>query len=422
MQAQEISDALRYSQSDNYGTARFRAMSGAFGALGGDLSAINVNPAGSAIFANHQIAATGNISNTRSNSNYFGTQTKEKENSIDLNQLGGVFVFTNRNEKSDWKKFSIAVNYENLNNFDNTLFSAGTNPNNSVTQYFTSYANGTPQSQYPNGIPLHVLQDYYYEELDFGGQQASLAYQAFLINPVDPGDPNNTDYTSNVAATGNYYQENETFTSGYNGKLSVNAGTQYKNWLYLGINLNAHFTDYTKSTSFYEDYVGATNADAATGVQALRFNNDLYTYGSGFSFQFGAIAKVTKDFRLGLAYESPTWLTLNDELTQSLATDCADCPQPSYYENPGITNIYEPYQIQTPDKWTGSMAYVFGKMGLLSVDVSTKDYGNTKLTPKEVFRDLQNIKYQIFDCFLAFAKCKRNNEKKKSLICLVIAK
>jgi len=278
------------------------------------------------------------------------------------------------------------VNYENLNNFDNTLFSAGTNPNNSVTQYFTSYANGTPQSQYPNGIPLHVLQDYYYEELDFGGQQASLAYQAFLINPVDPGDPNNTDYTSNVAATGNYYQENETFTSGYNGKLSVNAGTQYKNWLYLGINLNAHFTDYTKSTSFYEDYVGATNADAATGVQALRFNNDLYTYGSGFSFQFGAIAKVTKDFRLGLAYESPTWLTLNDELTQSLATDCADCPQPSYYENPGITNIYEPYQIQTPDKWTGSMAYVFGKMGLLSVDVSTKDYGNTKLTPKEDFR------------------------------------
>jgi hypothetical protein len=35
-QSQEIKDALRYSQ-DITGTARFRAMSGAFGALGGDL-------------------------------------------------------------------------------------------------------------------------------------------------------------------------------------------------------------------------------------------------------------------------------------------------------------------------------------------------------------------------------------------------
>ena len=39
-QSQEISDALRYSQDDLNGTARFRAMSGAFGALGGDLSSI----------------------------------------------------------------------------------------------------------------------------------------------------------------------------------------------------------------------------------------------------------------------------------------------------------------------------------------------------------------------------------------------
>ena len=49
-QSQEVSDALLYSQENLNGTARFRAMSGAFGALGGDLSSINVNPAGSAVF------------------------------------------------------------------------------------------------------------------------------------------------------------------------------------------------------------------------------------------------------------------------------------------------------------------------------------------------------------------------------------
>ena len=140
-QSQEISDAMRYSQDNLNGTARFRAMSGAFGALGGDLSSINVNPAGSAIFTNNQMAITLSNNDTKNNSNYFGSTTIEKNNSFDLNQAGAIFVFNNRNTNSNWKKISMGINYENTNNFDNGLFSAGTNPNNSIDQYFLSYAN-----------------------------------------------------------------------------------------------------------------------------------------------------------------------------------------------------------------------------------------------------------------------------------------
>ena len=56
--SQEIADALRYSQNNLTGTARFQAMSGAFGALGGDFSSLNINPAGSAIFLNNQVGFT----------------------------------------------------------------------------------------------------------------------------------------------------------------------------------------------------------------------------------------------------------------------------------------------------------------------------------------------------------------------------
>jgi long-subunit fatty acid transport protein len=52
----------------------------------------------------------------------------------------------------------------------------------------------------------------------------------------------------------------------------------------------------------------------------LRFDNDLYTYGTGFSFQVGAIAKVTNEMRVGLAYESSTWYNLSDELSQKLVS------------------------------------------------------------------------------------------------------
>ena len=68
-------------------------MSGAFGALGGDLSSLNVNPAGSVIFANNQVGFTLGNYNTKSNSNYFGKNTSDSKNSFDLNQAGAVFCF-----------------------------------------------------------------------------------------------------------------------------------------------------------------------------------------------------------------------------------------------------------------------------------------------------------------------------------------
>ena len=130
IQAQEIRDALRYSQENLNGTARFRAMSGAFGALGGDLSSINVNPAGSAIFANNQLGFTLNNTSINNNSNFFDNTTNVKDSSFDLNQAGGVFVFKNQNKSNNWKKFSIAINFENTNVLNNSIYSAGTNPTN----------------------------------------------------------------------------------------------------------------------------------------------------------------------------------------------------------------------------------------------------------------------------------------------------
>jgi len=381
-QSQEITDAVRYAQDNINGTARFRAMSGAFGALGGDLSSINVNPAGSAIFSNNQLAISLSSYNTKNNSNYFGTTTTEKDNSFDLNQAGGVFVFNNGNSNSNWKKFSVAANYENTNNFNNSVYSAGTNPNNSVADYFLYYA---------NGVPLDNLENYNYAELSHGEQQAFLGYQGYIINPVD-SNLNNTQYTSNVPAGGNYYQENNVISSGYNGKLSFNAATSYKDKLYLGINLNSHFMDYTQSSSFYEDNSAPLTADYT--ITRLRFDNDLHTYGTGFSFQAGAIAKVTNEIRLGLAYESPTWFTLSDEFTQKLVTvsSATGLDDTNDVVDPRITNFYEPYKLQTPGKLTGSFAYVFGKSGLISVDYAIKNYSNTKFRPENdtYFRGVNN--------------------------------
>lgn len=368
VQAQDFSDALRYAQDNLNGTARFRAMGGAFGALGGDFSAITVNPAGSAVFNNNAAAVTLSNYNTRNKSNYFGTATSENDNSLDLNQLGAIWVFKDYETSSKWKKFTLAINYDNTNSLSNTLYSQGINPTNSVVNYFISHA---------NGISENTIKGSYFDELGYGPQQAYLGYEGYFINPTLPGG---NQYTSALTGTGNFYQENSISSSGYNGKLSFNAAAEYNDRFYFGINLNSHFVDFNQTTSFYEDYLDSPNHDATTGVQASRFTNELYTYGTGFSFQLGAIAKVTNEFRAGLTYDSPTWYSLNEELLQTLAVTCPDCGNnnDNFYADPNIVIVYPTYKLRTPGKWTGSLAYVFGKNGLLSFDYIIKDYSNTK--------------------------------------------
>jgi hypothetical protein len=367
-QSQEISstDALRYAVENMTGTARFQAMSGAFGALGGDMSSIMVNPAGSAIFANNQAVFTLSSYNISNTSDYYGGSYKDNDNTFDLNQAGGVFVLENNNPNSDWKKITMAMNYENMNNFSNSWASSGVNPTNSIVDYFQYYANAA-------GIPRDALNNTYYEYLNYFDAQAFLGVNSQIVLPNNPAQDQ---YSENVG-NGPYSQQNYFGSTGYNGKLAFNIAAQYKDWLYFGLNLNSHFTDYWQSTSFYEQNPGNTPAE----VNDLLFSNDLHTYGSAFSLQVGIIAKIVKGLRAGATYQSPTWYRLHDEISQRLFTNVMSV-------DPHVTVFYEGYNLNSPGKWTGSLAYIFGKQGLISVDCSIKDYGNAKYKPTYDFEDV----------------------------------
>jgi len=78
---QNINDVLRYSGENSYGTARFQGLNGAFGALGGDMSSLNVNPAGSAVFNNSLFSVTGSNYNAKNDAMYFNGSSQASLNS-----------------------------------------------------------------------------------------------------------------------------------------------------------------------------------------------------------------------------------------------------------------------------------------------------------------------------------------------------
>ena len=375
-QAQNITDALRYSDDEIQGSARFRALSGAFGALGGDMSAVSVNPAGSAVF-NYSHASisliTGDVQN---DTRYFNGFDSSSNSDVDLNQAGAAIVLRNRNEDNDWRRIVIGFAYDRTNNFEEDWFAYGTNTN-SIDSYFMANAQGLRLdeiSRFEGESDTDAYGDIG-ATFGYGHQQAYLGYESYILEPENDTD-DNTVYTSNMAS-GTFNQEFSYAARGYNGKFSFNFATQYQDNLYLGLNLNAHFIDYVRSTYFYEE-----NSNPGSIVSEVGFENNLYTVGDGFSFQIGTIAKLSENFRLGLAYNSPVWYTMNEETTQYIAAVRDDAGVPvTQIINPEIRNIFPAYKLQTPSKFTGSLAYIFGADGLISFDYSRKNYGKAKFKP-----------------------------------------
>ena len=379
IQSQNLIDALRYSTENLNGTARFNALSGAFGALGGDISSIAINPAGSAVFINSAGSVTLSVVDKKNKSNYFGTNTEASSTNLKFNQAGFVFPFTNPNKGSVFKKFSLGFNYIASNNYDDDVFIAGTG-NASIGEFFVAQANGVSLDllQLQENETTSSLYGYLGVNEGVSAQNAFLGYHGFVIDPIDAENPENTQYYSNIAP-GSFNQRYAYSSGGHNRKYTFNFATEINNIISIGINLNSNNFNYRQST-----FLNETNNNSGSLVNYVGFQNDLYAYGGGFSAQFGAIAKVTNLLRLGFTYDTPIWYNIYEETTQILETTReVEGVVYNEYINPRIVNVFRKYEIKTPWKIAASGAFIFGKNGLISIDYSYKDYSSIRFSPSQ---------------------------------------
>jgi len=247
-----------FSSEDNNGTARSRAMSGAFGALGGDMSAIEINPAGAAVFLKSEASLSLSIRNQTINSNYYGTNTSTDDVFTNLSQAGIAFVFDNGNSK--WKRTSLTLNYSLTKDFNNSWTAKGN-----------------------SGF-------------------ATFIYDG---NFTDDGDNTNDIIYDNT--DGQVFQN---YTGGQNEKFTISLASQYSDDLYVGASISSNDITFYQTALLSEDNNdGAGNTNAAQS----HLRNDLFNTGTGITFSLGIISKPTDNLRLGLAYQSPTWYELGEE-------------------------------------------------------------------------------------------------------------
>jgi len=357
-------DAYRISRNDLSGTARGQAMGGAFGALGGDVTGVLINPAGIGIYRSSEILFNAALTFDRTAALFYGTEETKGNTRFTCDNFGYVGTFPLETKSGDYS-INFGFNYNLLKNFDRKYRVSGRGMGSSLTDYMSEVTWGTPHSWwgfdnfedqfYANGRP-HWL--------------GILGWNAWLIDP----HPDYSDGYISLLNDGERVDPKfEIHESGSIDAYDFTLGANLNNKLYLGATIVYTDIEYDSHVFYGENFENGGGFD---------LNNGYSTQGSGIQLKVGVIGKPTDALRLGVSYHSPTWYNLTDFFQGTLNPyDITDNDESMSTPNRGASYRYN---FRTPDVWTISAAYVLGQAAIISLDYEYKNYGNMRFSRQHI--------------------------------------
>ncbi len=352
--AQNENDVLRYSTTDIFGSARFEAMAGSFGALGADFSAIQINPASMGRFSSSQATVSFNSSFLQNDAVFNNTQTSSRDNKFALSALG-VVLTRDVSQTNKGKRYSqLTLGYTRLKNFANYRKYEG-DEYHSLLDVFANAGAGIPEADIFNARPFTT----------------GLAYDVFALDY----DPGSMLYIPRLTTTGDMHHVREITTTGGIGEYHIGYSENFRNKLYYGASVGIRrikYEEYIDHTETLQDTVGVS-------LRSFNYTHNLKTKGTGVNIKLGVIYLPTEQFRMGLSFESPTLFAMEDEWSADMSA-MHDTGENAVLEE-NIPHGKFNYRLKTPMKLRASFAYVFGMRGAINVDLEMARLPGGKLKP-----------------------------------------
>lgn len=357
LQAQNISDVVRWSSTDPTGTARTLGVGSAFGAMGGDFSVININPAGIADFRISEFTFTPSLRGYKTDS-WFKSDPNSNQLSkgtgLGLDNIGFVFA---SNPGSKWTSSNFAIGYSRITDFKRNIYLKGQTPGSIVTRF----------AQLANNNSVEEITDIN------GGliYDAGLAWYTYAINDYISDDGTIKYFTDFDSIKGNISKSQDRNIAGGVNELAIGWAGEYNNQLNVGFSVGIPFSSYEETKSYKE----VDENNEIDYFEELEYVERLSISGVGINFKAGFVYKITPAIRLGGAFHSPTWNRFTDNYSTKLTYEITNT-EPLSYESPEGT--FE-YKISTPWRAVGSVGttYSIGNIkGFINADIEYLDYTN----------------------------------------------
>ena len=363
-----VEEALIVSRTHPGGTARIQGIGGAQIALGGDLSSASSNPAGLGMYNRSEFSITPGFSTHTFKSNYLGNDEEANRNNLMIPNLGVALHSTWDGRKGVWGG-TFALTFNRINNFNDTFTYSGTNPDNSVIDYFIDDANGYDISQFDPGA-------YQYN------RPTGLAYNNYLIGPQDillpPGPPDQ--YFTDV--TGIPHQSETVKNSGAQNQWSLAYGLNFNDRFFLGAALGIVSLSFQSEKTYTETYT-----DPGQPMSTMELRESLILDGTGINGTLGLIYRPIDAVQFGVSVVTPTGMEINDNYSASMTTSWNN-----FEYQPGLIltdveastdNVTSTYNIGTPWKTNFGLAWFVEKYGFISVDAEWINYSKTKYSGED---------------------------------------
>lgn len=355
LMAQNEFDALKFSETEINGTARYMSMAGAFGALGGDGSSIVLNPAGLGVYRKSEMSISTGLYNAQTSSIWGDEKSKESKYKVPFNNFTYVVNLGESGKKSGLVNSNFAFSFNKLKNFNRNTYITGMNNSTSLTDYIANYTN-------QSGINFSDLSSVSYSDFSV---LPILAFETYLIDTVN----NNANWQS-VLAAGEGVNPSFTLTEeGYINEWNFAYAANISNKLYLGASVGVQSLEYSATREYQEDFT--SNKDGFV------MSSNQYTEGTGYNFKIGTIVRPIDMLRIGASFQTPTFYKLTDTYDARISSEIGGNLYNAQQDRPYLSY----YKLQGPLKYDFSLAVIFGKIGLISADYGIDDY--TSMTLRE---------------------------------------
>ena len=362
-------EALLFSRISPGGSARIQAMGGSQVALGGDYSSAFSNPAGLGFFNRSEATFSMGTNFYNSTSSYLGNSTNDSKSNFNI--PGFSVVFHNDKNKGKLVSGNFALSFTRTNNFNQNFTYQGTNPHNSLIDYFIEQSNGsTPDQFYQGGYSYYTLQ--------------RLAFNNYLIGPMSEINKGGDSSQYHTYADQIPFQHERVQVTGAQNQFNVSYGLNFNDFFYLGATVGFPSFNYHSQKTYSESF--------STGpLFGFDLNEDYMIKGSGINTTIGAIIRPEDFIQFGLSVATPTYFySVADNYNATLASgwdnySYIDATYSSHNTvlngvRDSLTQLISDYTLTTPWRIKAGATFFIQKRGLITAEVEKVNYSKSSLS------------------------------------------
>lgn len=368
--AQNVVDAARYGATNINGTARYRSMAGAFGALGGDPTCMSDNPAGLAIYRGTNLfTITPHMAMTGSES--MGSEkAKNDKTSFGVSNLAAVFSFRTP-ESDNLVNFTLGIGlnrrYTNNSKYNVVL----DDTEGSFGDYLTNQANDYLHSVGTKITPYDAFN--WDSETTRAPFLSMMAYDIYaIVDDPTPGKDGKF-YVLDPLGASPSYQRLFVHEQSRNDEYNISGAWNFNDIFFLGATMKISDFNSTMWTEFDQDY----SYDYSKSY--IAYDNTFETRGSGVGFNLGMLWMPIDSWRIGASVHTPTWTTLTETYLGAMITDHEKVNDWSTFEDSWR------YDFSTPWEYQFSTALILGTRGLLSLEYDLTDFSSMRYSESDGF-------------------------------------